>query len=149
MELLLAPQVERCKIDLKAEQKLSFDCEATRTKAQCDDTLVVRCLNNLIGNAIKYAGDTAQIDVSLSNKTADKHSYLAVTISDDGPGIPIDKLSDIFDPFTRLDASRDKKLGGYGLGLAIVKESMRMMGGKVIASNRPEGGLAVTLLFRQ
>jgi signal transduction histidine kinase len=149
LEVLLAPQVERCKIDLQIQQNLTFVSEATRTKAQCDDTLVVRCLNNLIGNAIKYAGKSAQIDVSLANKTTDKHSYLAVTIADNGPGIPQDKLTDIFDPFTRLDASRDKKLGGYGLGLAIVKESMRMMGGKAVASNRSEGGLAVTLLFRQ
>ncbi|MGR5445975.1 histidine kinase sensor domain-containing protein [Vibrio jasicida] len=149
LEVLLAPQVERCKIDLQIQQNLTFVSEATRTKAQCDDTLVVRCLNNLIGNAIKYAGQSAQIDVSLANKTTDKHSYLAVTIADNGSGIPQDKLTDIFDPFTRLDASRDKKLGGYGLGLAIVKESMRMMGGKAVASNRSEGGLAVTLLFRQ
>ncbi|MDK9780199.1 histidine kinase sensor domain-containing protein [Vibrio sp. B172a] len=149
IEVLLAPQVERCKIDLQIQQNLTFVSEATRTKAQCDDTLVVRCLNNLIGNAIKYAGQSAQIDVSLANKTTGKHSYLAVTIADNGPGIPQDKLTDIFDPFTRLDASRDKKLGGYGLGLAIVKESMRMMGGKAVASNRSEGGLAVTLLFRQ
>lgn len=149
LEVLLAPQVERCKIDLQLQQNLTFVSEATRTKAQCDETLVVRCLNNLIGNAIKYAGKSAQIDVSLANKTTDKHSYLAVTIADNGPGIPQDKLTDIFDPFTRLDASRDKKLGGYGLGLAIVKESMRMMGGKAVASNRSEGGLAVTLLFRQ
>lgn len=149
LEMLLAPQIERCKIDLQLQQNLTFVSEATRTKAQCDETLVVRCLNNLIGNAIKYAGQSAQIDVSLANKTTDKHSYLAVTIADNGPGIPQDKLTDIFDPFTRLDASRDKKLGGYGLGLAIVKESMRMMGGKAVASNRSEGGLAVTLLFRQ
>ena len=149
LEVLLAPQVERCKIDLKAQQTLTFKSDATRTKAQCDDTLVVRCLNNLIGNAIKYAGDSAQINVCLTNKSTDKHHYLAVTIADNGPGIPQDKLSDIFDPFTRLDASRDKKLGGYGLGLAIVKESMRMMGGKAIATNRVDGGLSVTLLFRQ
>ncbi|MEP7943337.1 ATP-binding protein [Vibrio parahaemolyticus] len=72
-----------------------------------------------------------------------------MSVSDDGPGIPENKLSDIFNPFTRLDASRDKKLGGYGLGLAIVKESMRMMGGSVNAENRSQGGLTVSLVFRQ
>ncbi len=66
LEVLLDPQVERCKIDLKAQQTLTFKSDATRTKAQCDDTLVVRCLNNLIGNAIKYAGDSAQINVCLT-----------------------------------------------------------------------------------
>lgn len=149
LEVLLARQVERCKIDLKAGQGLCFSSNAMTTKVQCDETLIVRCLNNLVGNAIKYAGESAHIEISLSNKSTDNNHYLAVTIADNGPGIPQDKLSDIFDPFTRLDASRDKKLGGYGLGLAIVKESMRMMGGKAMASNRLEGGLAVTLFFRQ
>ncbi|MCQ8200651.1 ATP-binding protein, partial [Vibrio parahaemolyticus] len=64
-------------------------------------------------------------------------------------GIPENKLSYIFNPFTRLDASRDKKLVGYGLGLAIVKESMRMMGGSVNAETRSQGGLTVSLVFRQ
>ncbi len=146
---LLAPQIERCKFDLKASQSLTFDSLASQTKAQCDGTLVLRCLNNLVTNAIKYAGETATIEVSLTNKLTDKHRYLALTIADNGAGIHPDKLQDIFDPFTRLDVSRDKKRGGYGLGLAIVKESMRMMGGQAIASNRSNGGLAVTLLFKQ
>ncbi|MGR4989271.1 histidine kinase sensor domain-containing protein [Vibrio rotiferianus] len=149
LSALIALQIERCKIDLKGEQTLSFSSDMESTEAQCVDSLVCRCLNNLVGNAIKYAGESAQINISLSSKHTDNYDYLAVTIADNGPGIPEEKLSDIFDPFTRLDASRDKKRGGYGLGLAIVKESMRMMGGQAIASNCPKGGLLVTLLFRQ
>lgn len=149
LEVLLAPQVERCKIDLKPAQTLTFVSGAINTIAQCDEDLVVRCLNNLVGNAIKYAGDSARINISLTDEITDTHSRVVVTIADNGPGIPEDKLSNIFDPFTRLDVSRDKKQGGYGLGLAIVKESMRMMGGTVSASNRDGGGLVVTLSFRQ
>lgn len=149
LEVLLEPQVERCKIDLKVDQELVFESKALLSKVQCDDTLVVRCLNNIIGNAIKYAGQSAKIEVSLVNERHEQQNYLALTIGDNGPGIPDSKLSDIFNPFTRLDPSRDKKLGGYGLGLAIVKESMRMMGGKAKATNRSSGGLAVTLLFKQ
>ena len=52
LEVLLAPQVERCKIDLKEEQSLSFVSYATEPSAYCEETLVVRCLNNLIGNII-------------------------------------------------------------------------------------------------
>lgn len=149
LEVLLAPQVERCKIDLKPEQTLSFRSEATCGKAFCEETLIIRCLNNLVGNAIKYSGQASQIEVSLANHVKDGQQLISMSVSDDGPGIPENKLVDIFDPFTRLDASRDKKLGGYGLGLAIVKESMRIMGGSVTAKNREQGGLSVTLVFKQ
>jgi signal transduction histidine kinase len=149
LEVLLAPQVERCKIDLKQDQSLSFMSHATEPTAYCEDSLVVRCLNNLVGNAIKYAGGNVHIEVALTHKETNGQVYLVISVSDDGPGIPENKLSEIFNPFTRLDASRDKNVGGYGLGLAIVKESMRMMGGTVKAENRPQGGLTVSLMFRQ
>ncbi|EGQ8680157.1 HAMP domain-containing protein [Vibrio parahaemolyticus] len=149
LEVLLAPQVERCKIDLRESQSIVFISRVTEPRAYCEDTLVVRCLNNLVGNAIKYAGEDARIEVTLTNQEINGQAYLVMSVSDDGPGIPENKLSDIFNPFTRLDASRDKKLGGYGLGLAIVKESMRMMGGAVNAENRSQGGLTVSLVFRQ
>ncbi|MDF4795103.1 ATP-binding protein, partial [Vibrio parahaemolyticus] len=149
LEVLLAPQVERCKIDLRESQSIVFISRVTEPRAYCEDTLVVRCLNNLVGNAIKYAGEDARIEVALTNQELNGQAYLVMSVSDDGPGIPENKLSDIFNPFTRLDASRDKKLGGYGLGLAIVKESMRMMGGSVNAENRSQGGLTVSLVFRQ
>ena len=106
-------------------------------------------MNNLVGNAIKYSGQASQIEVSLANHVKDGQQLISMSVSDNGPGIPENKLVDIFDPFTRLDASRDKKLGGYGLGLAIVKESMRIMGGSVTAKNREQGGLSVTLVFKQ
>ena len=149
LAVLLAPQVEYCKIDLKQEQSLSFVSHATEPSAYCEETLVVRCLNNLVGNAIKYAGERAQIEVTLSHQEVNGQRYLVMSVSDDGPKIPQHKLSEIFNPFTRLDASRDKNVGGYGLGLAIVKESMRMMGGSVNAESRPQGGLTVSLMFRQ
>lgn len=74
-------------------------------------------------------------------------SYAAVVIEDNGVGIPSSQLKRIFDPFTRLEDSRDKQSGGYGLGLAIVKEAMTVMKGEVIAENRRSGGLRISLLF--
>jgi signal transduction histidine kinase len=73
--------------------------------------------------------------------------YIAVIVEDDGLGIPDHQLKDIFAPFARLESARDKQSGGYGLGLAIVKEAMSVMRGKVVAENRKEGGLRISLLF--
>ncbi|PFG57693.1 signal transduction histidine kinase [Vibrio sp. ES.051] len=148
LEVLLAPQVERCKIDLKPGQTLSFCSETVCATAYCEETLIVRCLNNLVGNAIKYSGENSQIEVSLASHYEAGQQVVTLSVFDNGPGIPENKLVDIFDPFTRLDTSRDKKLGGYGIGLAIVKESMRIMRGTVTAKNREQGGLSVTLMFQ-
>lgn len=148
LEVLIRPQIECCKIDLKERQKLFFTSPLKNVQALCDETLLLRCVNNLVGNAIKYAGEQAIIEVLLSHQRVNSDQYIALTVMDDGKGIRQDKLKNIFDPFTRLDTSRDKKLGGYGLGLAIVKESMRVMGGQVTAENRLHGGFAVTLLFK-
>ncbi|GAD77210.1 putative two-component histidine kinase [Vibrio azureus NBRC 104587] len=144
---LLELQISRCEIELRPEQSITLTSEAEQTMVLCDKALVIRCVSNLVTNAIKYAGEQAIIEVSLANQTIEKERYLTVSVADSGAGIPEDRLDDIFSPFTRLEASRDKKAGGYGLGLAIVKESMRIMGGKVIAANRVSGGFIVTLCF--
>ncbi|WP_408058869.1 histidine kinase sensor domain-containing protein [Vibrio mytili] len=149
LENLITPQVERYKVDLKPQQTLTLISDVCDTNVYCDELLVVRCMNNVIANAIKYSGEQAEIVVSLANHVNDGQHYVVLSVSDDGPGIPEHNLRDIFDPFTRLDQSRNKKSGGYGLGMAIVKESMRIMGGQVLARNRSKGGLCISLLFKQ
>ncbi len=61
---------------------------------------------------------------------------LVLTVEDCGPGIPETELQRIFDPFHRLDASRDRQTGGVGLGLAIVKTCVEACQGTVVAANR-------------
>lgn len=108
-----------------------------------DQRLMLRVLDNLLANAVKYAGENAKVVIS---------GYVIgeqviMRVEDDGPGIPNTHLTHIFDPFTRLEQARDKQSGGYGLGLSIVKESMRVMKGEVLAENREPSGLRVTLSF--
>ena len=64
---------------------------------------------------------------------------------DDGPGIPDDKLENVFDPFVRIETSRSKETGGVGLGLTIARSIARTHNGDIALLNRPEGGLAATL----
>jgi signal transduction histidine kinase len=93
-----------------------------------------RCFNNLVANAIRY-GDTAQIALH------DRSDAVEVTIDDTGPGIPEDRLEDVFRPFVRLEESRNRESGGAGLGLAIARSAVLAHGGAIALSNRPEGGL--------
>lgn len=66
---------------------------------------------------------------------------VSVTIEDDGPGIPPEEIDRVFEPFHRLEQSRNRETGGVGLGLPIARNMLRAHGGDVVLKNRPEGGL--------
>ena len=68
-----------------------------------------------------------------------------IRIVDSGPGVPEEELDKLFRPFYRIDDARGRQTGGVGLGLAITERAVRIHGGTVKASNRPEGGLQVEI----
>ena len=76
--------------------------------------------------------------------TADRGAAL-VTISDNGPGIPEEMLEAVFEPYTRVDPSRNANSGGLGLGLAIARNMALLNNAELTLANRPKGGLAATL----
>ena len=132
--------------DLKPNQTLVGDLDIPTSMVNIDERLLLRIIGNLVGNAIKYAGEHAHISVTTYEKTVDQR-YSVISVEDDGEGIPDTQIAGIFDPFTRIETARDKQSGGYGLGLAIVKEAMVVMNGHVTAENRENGGLRVNLMF--
>ena len=108
--------------------------EPPRLPIRLRPALMRRAVRNLIENAIKYGQEA---DVSLDIAPA----AVAVVIRDSGPGIPEDRLADVFDAFTRLETSRNRDTGGAGLGLALARAIVREAGGEIALANRPEGGL--------
>jgi signal transduction histidine kinase len=92
-----------------------------------------RSFANLVGNALKY-GDAARMTLAAAPGLA------TVTIEDDGPGLPPDELERIFEPFYRVEDSRNRETGGTGLGLPIARNILRAHGGDVVLGNRPGGG---------
>jgi len=97
-------------------------------------------VENVLRNALLHAGPAARVDVDLRKSGND----IVVTVSDNGPGVPEDQLKHLFEPFYRVDPSRDHKTTGYGLGLAIASSVVQRHGGSITARNRAEGGLVVT-----
>ena len=71
--------------------------------------------------------------------------YCRLQVDDDGPGVPAEALSRLFDVFYRSDPSRKNPHQGSGLGLAIVAKALERMGGSICAENLPEGGLRITM----
>ncbi len=97
-----------------------------------------RALTNLIENAVKY-GKRAIVSLRIEDQ------YAILAVADEGPGIPADRIEDMLQPFTRLEASRSRDTGGTGLGLALVRAVASAEAGKLRLSNRPEGGLLAEL----
>ncbi len=113
-------------------------------RAEAEPELLTRALSNLLRNAIRYAGTAGPITIAAEPRDG----QVALTVEDCGPGIPEAELQRIFDPFYRLDASRDRQTGGIGLGLAIVKTCVEACQGTVVAANRLPTGLQVTITLR-
>jgi two-component system, OmpR family, sensor histidine kinase CpxA len=110
-------------------------------QVMAEPELLARALANLLRNAVRYAGEAGP--VTLSARRGD--GGVLITVADSGPGVPVGELARIFDPFYRVDASRDRATGGAGLGLAIVKTCIESCGGTVTGRNREPSGLEVTI----
>ena len=93
---------------------------------------------NLLDNANRYAEH-------VTIRAGTRGNAIEVTIDDDGPGIPEDSREDVFKPFYRLDGSRNPGTGGIGLGLTIARDVLRGLGGDIVLSDSPTGGLRARL----
>jgi signal transduction histidine kinase len=91
-----------------------------------------------VENAVKY-GQRAHVIVD------DNDARLELRIEDEGPGIPPAELEKVFEPFYRVEASRNRDTGGSGLGLAIARGVAELHGGCIVLANRTAGGLEVRL----
>ena len=109
----------------------------------CDKTLLLRAIDNLITNALRYANQ--QIEICLD---ATAESWI-LSVDDDGPGIPAAEREHVFEPFVRLDQSRSRATGGHGLGLALVKGIMLAHKGSVLVEESPLGGARFILTLPQ
>ena len=103
-----------------------------------DMRLMERVLDNLVNNALRYSQQTVRVTLQRQGSQA------SMTVEDDGPGIAPEERQRVFEPFVRLDPSRDRATGGCGLGLAIVHSIALAFGGEVSCSQSELGGAQFT-----
>jgi len=103
--------------------------------------LLERALHNLLQNADRFARTAITLTLAVTD------TEVELTVADDGPGIPEQERERIFEPFVRLDASRNREFGGYGLGLAIVRQIARCHHGRIAVQSASSGGAAITLAW--
>ncbi|WP_336354509.1 ATP-binding protein [Pseudomonas granadensis] len=108
------------------------DCRVDTVRIE--PRFMARAVINLLRNAIRYAEQRVEVTLVRSGDVYE------VQVSDDGPGVPIDGREKIFEPFSRLDASRDRRTGGFGLGLALVRRVSQSHGGQVEVGDSTWGG---------
>ncbi|KJZ51213.1 MULTISPECIES: ATP-binding protein [Pseudomonas] len=108
---------------------------------QIEPRFMARAVINLLRNAVRYA--ERRVEVSLVKFG----SGYEVRVCDDGPGVPEEGRAKIFQPFTRLDASRDRRTGGFGLGLALVQRVSQWHGGQVQVLDSEWGGASFRMTW--
>ena len=111
---------------------VALDCAVERFSL--DPRLTARALQNLLRNATRYCDKRIQVGVKVCADGCE------IWVDDDGIGIPVEQRERIFEPFDRLDRSRDRATGGFGLGLAISRRAMEAQGGTLTALASPLGG---------
>ncbi len=115
----------------RPSEKLPYACRSASLR---------RGVRNLVENAVAYGGGGR---VALEWDRQD----IKIIVEDDGPGVPEGEVERIFEPFVRLEASRNRRTGGVGLGLSIARTLVRAHGGDILLANRPEGGLRAAIVL--
>jgi len=134
----LAALIESAVDDLAGMGKPVSFAGAGKLVYSCRPTSLKRAIGNLIDNAIQY-GERARVTLAASA------SGPLITVEDDGPGIPADRMDEVFKPFTRLESSRSRETGGTGLGLSIARSIILAHGGTLALRNRGGGGLTAEI----
>lgn len=127
----LLEQIERETNALGKPIKVQINPPAPKVVAMADRRYLHRVVQNLAGNALRYANSTIIISARV-----DKHLAF-VSVEDDGQGIPEADREKVFIPFARLDDSRTRASGGYGLGLSIVSRIAFWFGGNMSVDESP------------
>ena len=108
---------------------------------KADPERVSQILHNLLQNAYRYSTPDTNVFID----TYKVNNMACLTIRDQGPGIPPDKIDKIFERFYRVGKGRDREKGGTGLGLSIARNLAEVQGGHLTADNHKEGGAIFTL----
>ena len=153
---IIAPDIKRELVDLKqlTERVVRHESAIDNVDVRIDiddgvtvlanSELLSRALGNVLRNAVRYAGDAGQINISAVRKG---DADVKITIADHGAGVPDALIEKIFDPFFRIESDRSRETGGTGLGMAIVKTCVEACGGNVSAKNLTPSGLEIAIFL--
>jgi two-component system, sensor histidine kinase and response regulator len=132
----LAADVTAKMDSLRRGRLLSLEAGTARITATCDRDLTARILQNLVGNALKFAPEDGRVRVRLEPGP----DLVTVRVSDDGPGIPPEYHEKIFEKFGQVEARSHQQKHSTGLGLTFCKLAVEAHGGRIGVESRPGEG---------
>jgi two-component system sensor histidine kinase CpxA len=135
LDALVNELVQDCEIEAAAKSCRLVTTGSSEAELLADPVLLRRAIGNILRNAIWHSpfGSTVEVAVDATEENA------SVTVRDYGPGVPAEALTQIFNPFFRVDSSRNADSGGVGLGLAITQRAINVHQGNVWAENAEPG----------
>jgi two-component system cell cycle sensor histidine kinase PleC len=124
--------------------RLSLNIEENARVLYADERALKQIVINLVSNAVKFTPDGGRIEVLARRNPADDFELV---VSDNGPGIPKEKIDHIFRPFSRMDNRYDSDHGGTGLGLALVRGLAELHGGRAWMESEQGKGTRVYVIL--
>ena len=146
-KIILSQTLETIRVRMQTialEKEISIKMKSQESvKIAADPAMLEIILENILSNAIKYSPTGSSIDIAVERK----ESSVMCSISDQGIGIPEEKLKAVFERFYRVDESRNSKTGGFGLGLYIVSRLADLQQIKISVTSKKNIGTTFTLTF--
>lgn len=148
-ELRVAELVEAAVAEMRAlaqQAGVTLKADPGDAVVLADRDRVAQTLANLLSNAVKFSpeGGTVTVSAGRTSSEAGGDGMVLLTVTDQGPGIPADKLEAIFDRFAQVDASDARAKSGTGLGLPICRGIVEQHGGRIWATSTPGSGSTLT-----
>jgi two-component system sensor histidine kinase CpxA len=143
LETILSEVVRDANYEGRASN-VAVDLKCDPITLNANPSLLRSCIENIVRNALRHSPENNTVEVEARAQGGE----VRITVRDRGPGVPVEALPRLFEPFYRVADSRSEKSGGRGLGLSISQRAAAAHGGTISARNREGGGLEVEVRIR-
>ncbi len=128
----------------KNQNDVTINLPSAELRVTTDRERLRLVLRNLVDNAVKYS-DSENSKVNIA--TRPENNRILIQVTDNGPGIPKEELQHVFEPFYRVDKSRQRATGGYGLGLHLCRKIITFLQGDIFIESKQQRGTVVRVLL--